>query len=49
VLEPVGLHTFRMTSPGPSYGAVGELVTFTIGPDGRVTRMSGQNSYWLRK
>lgn len=49
VLEPVGLHTFRMTSPGASYGAVGELVTFTVGPDGRVTRMSGPNSYWLRK
>jgi hypothetical protein len=49
VLEPMGLHTFRMTSPGASYGAVGELVTFTVGPDGRATRMSGPNSYWIRK
>jgi hypothetical protein len=49
LLEPAGPHTFRMTSPGASYAAVGEVVTFTLSPDGRVTRMSTPNSYWLRK
>jgi len=49
LLEPAGPHTFRMTSPGASYAATGELVTFTLSPDGRVTRLSTPNSYWLRK
>jgi hypothetical protein len=49
LLEPAGPHTFRTTSPGVSYGATGELVTFTLSSDGRVTRMSTPNSYWLRK
>jgi len=49
LLEPAGPHAFRMTSPGASYAATGEVVTFTLSPDGRVTRMSTPNSYWLRK
>jgi CubicO group peptidase (beta-lactamase class C family) len=49
VLEPAGSHAFRAVSPGASYGAIGELITFTVSSDGRVTRMSTPNSYWLRK
>ncbi len=49
VLEPVGPHTFRITAPSPSYGAIGELMTFSFGPDGRVARMNLPGSYWLRK
>jgi hypothetical protein len=32
-----------------SYGAIGELLTFETGADGRVTRMKTANSYWLRR
>ena len=49
LLEPVGPHTFRMVSPGASYSAIGEQVTFTVSSDGRVTRMSTPNAYWVRK
>ncbi len=49
LLEPAGPHAFRMSSPGATYGATGEILTFTLGPDGRVTRMGTPNFYWLRK
>jgi hypothetical protein len=49
LLEPAGPHSFRAVSPGASYSAIGELITFTVSSDGRVTRMSTPNSYWLRK
>ena len=49
LLKPVSAATFRMTAPSFSYGAIGELLTFEAGADGRVTRMMTANSYWLRK
>ena len=49
LLKPVSAGTFRMTAPSFSYGAIGELLTFEAGADGRVTRMMTANSYWLRK
>jgi len=51
LLKPIQekAHTFRMVSPTPGYSASGELLWFEVAPDGRVTRMSTANSYWLRK
>jgi D-alanyl-D-alanine carboxypeptidase len=49
VLKPVSADTFRMTAPSFSYGPIGELLTFEMGPDGRVTRMKTPNVYWVRK
>ena len=49
LLKPVAANTFRMTAPSFSYEAIGELLTFESGPDGRVTRMKTDNSYWVRK
>jgi hypothetical protein len=48
-LKPVAPHTFRMTTTSFSYGAIGELLTFEVDQDGRVTRMKTANSYWVRK
>jgi D-alanyl-D-alanine carboxypeptidase len=49
LLKPVAPHTFRMTTTSFSYGAIGELLTFEVDQDGRVTRMKTANSYWVRK
>jgi CubicO group peptidase (beta-lactamase class C family) len=49
LLKPVSANTFRMTAASFSYGAIGELLTFEVGPDGRVTRMRTANSHWTRK
>jgi CubicO group peptidase (beta-lactamase class C family) len=49
LLKPVSAGTFRMTAASCSYGAIGELLTFETGADGRVTRMKTANEYWLRK
>jgi D-alanyl-D-alanine carboxypeptidase len=51
LLKPVKekAHAFRMVSPSPGSSAFGELLWFEIGADGRVTRMSTANSYWLPK
>ena len=49
LLRPVSPGTFRMTAPSFSYGAIGELLTFETGDDGRVTRMKTVNNHWLRK
>lgn len=51
LLKPIQekAHTFRMVSPSPGYSASGELLWFEVAPDGRVTRMSTANNYWLRK
>lgn len=49
LLKPVAANTFRMTAPSFSYEAIGELLTFELGPDGGVTRMKTENSYWVRK
>jgi hypothetical protein len=38
-----------MVGPASGYPAFGELLWFDVAPDGRVTRMSTANSYWLRK
>jgi CubicO group peptidase (beta-lactamase class C family) len=47
VLKPVRPHTFRMTPAGVTYAAIGELLTFEVGDDGRATRLRAPNSYWV--
>ena len=49
LLKPVSANTFRMTAASFSYGAIGELLTFEVGTDGRVTRMRTASSHWRRK
>ncbi len=49
LLKPVAVNTFRMEAVSFSYGAIGELLTFDLGPDGRATRMRTANSHWVRK
>jgi D-alanyl-D-alanine carboxypeptidase len=46
LLEPVRPHTFRMVSPGMSYGPIGELLTFDVDGSGKVTRVRTPYSYW---
>jgi CubicO group peptidase (beta-lactamase class C family) len=49
ILEPVRAHTFRMKPAGVTFGAIGELLTFEMGGNGRVARVSTPNSYWMPK
>jgi Beta-lactamase len=46
-LDPVRAHTFRMTAPGFSYGAIGELLTFEMDAAGKVAKVRTPNYYWL--
>jgi D-alanyl-D-alanine carboxypeptidase len=47
ILKPVGPHTFRMVAPGPSFGPIGELLTFEMDANGKVARVRTANSHFL--
>jgi hypothetical protein len=47
LLEPAGPHAFRMVSPGFTFGAVGELLTFEMDAAGKVVRVRTPYFYWL--
>lgn len=50
ILKPVkSPHMFRMDAAGPGTPPTGEMAKFEIGEDGRITRLSTANNYWVRK
>jgi D-alanyl-D-alanine carboxypeptidase len=49
ILEPIGEHTFRLKPAGPTYGAIGEVLTFELDASGKVTKVRTPNSYWVSK